>query len=44
VLLVLAVFLAIATRSGGWRQTQGFGLAAAAMAFVTNLLTQFLLP
>jgi hypothetical protein len=43
-LLVLAALLALAARSGGWRQTQGFGLAAAATAFVTNLLTQFLLP
>ena len=44
VLLILAALLALAARSGGWRQTQGFGLAAAATAFVTNLLTQFLLP
>jgi hypothetical protein len=43
-LVIFAALLALAARSGGWRQTQGFGLAAAATAFVTNLLTQFLIP
>jgi hypothetical protein len=43
-LLVFSALLAIAVRNNDWRQTQGFGLAVAATAFATNLLTQFLFP